>query len=259
MGLVNDEPNRLAIDALDLGPGQRVLELGFGPGWSLRTIAACTRGARVYGVDQSARMLEQATRINEVAISSGRMVLVQGPFSPLPWIDEMFDKILLANVVYFFDSDGRDISEVYRVLRSGGRVVIYVTSRDSMQKWPFARSDTHRTFDAFDLADLLQSAGFRLPDIKIINAELALGVKGLIAVAEKSGGAIRRDKIARGRADSAARSIRIADQMNRVDRATFGNKGRSLEQASVANNRQVPVEFGPVAGKQDAQDSRSKP
>ncbi len=46
MALVNDEPNRLAIDALDLGPGERVLELGFGPGWSLRTIAARTRGAR---------------------------------------------------------------------------------------------------------------------------------------------------------------------------------------------------------------------
>ncbi len=164
MALVNDEPNRLAIDALDLGPGERVLELGFGPGWSLRTIAARTRGARVYGVDQSARMLQQATRMNEVAVSSGRMVLVQGPFNPLPWIDETFDKVLLANVVYFFDSDSRDISEVYRVLRSGGRVVIYVTSRDTMQKWPFAGPDTHRTFDAHDLASLLENAGFRASD-----------------------------------------------------------------------------------------------
>jgi SAM-dependent methyltransferase len=190
MALVNDEPNRLAIDALGPGPGERVLELGFGPGWSLRTIAARTRGARVYGVDQSARMLEQATRMNEVAVASGRMVLVQGPFSPLPWIDEMFDKVLLVNVVYFFDSDGRDISEVFRVLRSGGRVVIYVTSRDTMQKWPFAGSDTHRTFDAHDLGNLLENAGFRRSDIKIIHAELALGVKGLIAVAEKSAGAM---------------------------------------------------------------------
>ena len=85
------------------------------------------------------------------------------------------------------DSDGRDISEVYRVLRSGGRLVIYVTSRDTMQKWPFAGPDTHRTFDAHDLADFLVSAGFRRSHIIITNAELALGVKGLIAVAEKFG------------------------------------------------------------------------
>jgi len=72
----------------------------------------------------------------------------QGPFSPLPWVDEMFDKILLVNVAYFFDSGDRDISEAYRVLRPGGRIVLYVTSRDTMQKWPFAAADTHWIFDA---------------------------------------------------------------------------------------------------------------
>ena len=60
MAWVNDEHNRLAIDALNLALGERVLELGFGPGWSLRTIAARTRGARVYEVDQSVRMLGSA-------------------------------------------------------------------------------------------------------------------------------------------------------------------------------------------------------
>jgi SAM-dependent methyltransferase len=196
MALVNDEPNRLAIDALDLRPSETVLELGFGPGWGLRTIAARTRGARVYGVDQSARMLRQARRINEVAVSRGRMVLVQGPFSPLPWVDEMFDKILLVNVAYFFDSGDRDISEVYRVLRSSGRLVVYVTSRDTMQKWPFAGPDTHRTFDAHDLASLLEDAGFHRTHITITHAQLALGVKGLIAVAEKCNRTIRRDELA---------------------------------------------------------------
>ena len=186
MAWINDEPNRLAIKALDPRPGEAVLELGFGPGWGLRTIAARTRGAPVYGVDQSARMLQQARYLNEVAISRGRMVLVQGPFSPLPWMDETFDKILLVNVIYFFDSNGRDISEVRRVLRSGGRAVIYATSRETMQKWPFAGPDTHRTFDTRDLANLLENAGFKRSRITITNAELAFGVKGLIAIAEKS-------------------------------------------------------------------------
>jgi SAM-dependent methyltransferase len=186
MAFVNDQPNRLAVDALTLGPRESVLELGFGPGWGLRNIAERTRGARVYGVDQSVRMLEQAKRMNEVAVSSGRMVLVQGPFSPLPWIDEMFDKVLLVNVVYFFDADGRDMSEVYRVLRSGGRAVIYVTSRESMTKWPFAGPETHKLYDRNELLDLLVDAGFQPSDIAIEDVLLPFGIKGLLATAVKS-------------------------------------------------------------------------
>ena len=170
---------------MNLGPRESVLELGFGPGWGLRNIAERTSG-RVYGVDQSARMLEQAQRMNEVAVSSGRMVLVQGPFSPLPWIDEMFDKVLLVNVVYFFDSDGRDMSEVYRVLRSGGRTVIYVTSRETMTKWPFAGPETHKLYDRNELLDFLVDAGFQPSEVALEDVRLPFGIKGLLATAVKS-------------------------------------------------------------------------
>ncbi|WP_143039692.1 MULTISPECIES: class I SAM-dependent methyltransferase [Bradyrhizobium] len=124
--------------------------------------------------------------MNEVAVSSGRMVLVQGPFSPLPWIDETFDKVLLVNVAYFFDSDGRDMSEVYRVLRSGGRSVIYLTSRETMAKWPFTGPETHKLYDRCELLDLLVGAGFQPSDIAIEDVRLPFGIMGLLATAAKS-------------------------------------------------------------------------
>jgi SAM-dependent methyltransferase len=130
-------------------------------------------------------MIEQAKRMNELAVSLGRIVLVQGPFSPLPWIDEMFDKVLLVNVVYFFDSDGRDMSEVYRVLRSGGRAVIYVTSRETT-KWPFAGPQTHKLYDRNELLGLLVDAGFQPSDIAIEDVRLPFGIKGLLATAVNS-------------------------------------------------------------------------
>jgi len=98
----------------------------------------------------------------------------------------MFDKVLLVNVVYFFDSDGRDMSEVYRVLRSGGRAVIYVTSREAMTKWPFAGPETHKLYDRNELLDLLVDAGFPPANIRIQTLTLPFGICGLLATAEKS-------------------------------------------------------------------------
>jgi SAM-dependent methyltransferase len=186
MAIANDGPNRLAIAALDLQPTDRVLELGFGPGWGLRTIAARIPDGQVVGVDQSDRMLRQATSMNEAAIAQGRVVLFKGPFSPLPWIDSTFNKILLVNVAYFFDSDGQDMAEVYRVLKLGGRTVIYVTSRETMIKWPFAGPETHKIYDRDELLDVLEGAGFRRSDIDIKDLQLPLGIKGILATAVKS-------------------------------------------------------------------------
>ena len=186
MAIANDEPNRLAIDALDLQRDDRVLEVGFGPGWGLRTISARTPDGQVFGVDLSDRMLRQAANMNQAAIARGQVVLSRGPFSPLPWIDSTFNKILLVNVAYFFDSNGEDIAEIYRVLRLGGRAAIYVTSRETMSKWPFSGPETHRIYDRNELLNLLESAGFQRSDIKIEELKLPLGIKGLLAIATKS-------------------------------------------------------------------------
>jgi SAM-dependent methyltransferase len=186
MAIANDEPNRLAIDALELQPTDRVLELGFGPGWGLRTIAARVPDGQIFGVDQSDAMLRQATSMNQAAISEGRVGLLKGPFRPLPWVDSTFNKVLLVNVAYFFDSDRQDMTEVYRVLKLGGRIVIYVTSRETMIKWPFAGSETHKIYDREELLDLLEGAGFRASDIAIKDLQLPLGIKGLLATAVKS-------------------------------------------------------------------------
>jgi SAM-dependent methyltransferase len=175
-----------SLDALAPGPKDQVLELGFGPGWALRTIAARTPAGRVFGVDQSDRMLKQASNMNQAAIAAGRMHLIKGEFSSLPWIDGTFNKILVVNAAYFFDSDGNDAAEVFRVLKPGGRLVVYVTARETMVEWPFAGPDTHRTYDTNELQRLLETAGFQQADIRIQTLTLPLGIRGLLATVEKS-------------------------------------------------------------------------
>ena len=84
MTVVNREPNRLAIEALQIGPADTVLELGFGPGVAIRAVAAAACQGLVLGIDSSPEMLAQASRRNRRAIEEKQVQLRLGRFDALP-------------------------------------------------------------------------------------------------------------------------------------------------------------------------------
>lgn len=185
MSVLNAEPNERALEALVVRPNDHVLELGFGSGSAIARLARLTPHGIVDGIDHSARMLELARRRNRDAIRSGRVRLVPGSFRSLPYPDELFDKALLVNVAYFFSEDDHEIREIHRVLKPGGRAVIYVTDRTTMGRWAFARTGHHRLFDATDLQQLMAAKGFE--PVRLIQYPLRYPIKvgGIIAIADK--------------------------------------------------------------------------
>lgn len=185
---VNREPYRLALEALAAGRSDDVLEVGFGPGEGLAELTRQVTRGRVFGLDGSPQMMRRARRRNRQALARGHLSLADGDFRRLPWSDRSFDKVLAVNVGYFFDADGQAVREMARVLRPGGRAVLYVTDRETMRTWPFAGPDTHATFDAGDLRGLLVRGGFAPDAVEIRPVQLAFNVKGLIAIARRTDG-----------------------------------------------------------------------
>jgi SAM-dependent methyltransferase len=183
MAMANRRPNRIAIDALGIAPGDVVLELGFGPGRAIAQLASSSSIGHILGVDQSATMLAQASRYNRQAIDCGRVELRQGDFNALPWPAASVDKILAVNTAYFFDPHGIEIQEAMRVLRPGGLMAIYATDRSTMSRWRFSGPDTHRTFDRNDLSALLRAGGFDDDGITIVRVDAGFGIAGLLALA----------------------------------------------------------------------------
>ena len=105
---------------LDPRPGERVLDLATGTGWTSRAVAR--RGAQVTGADISADLLAFAT---EQARSEGLDITYQlGDAEGLPFEDGAFDAVISTCGVMFASRPEAAAAELARVCRKGGRVCL---------------------------------------------------------------------------------------------------------------------------------------
>lgn len=187
MRLINWLPNRHAIRLLEVGPGDDVLEIGFGPGHALGALTRLTPCGTVTGVDRSRTMFHAATARNAAAISAGRMTLRRGSFEALPLPDASVDRILAVNVLYFVGPLRAAFAEARRVLRPGGSLALYVTDRGAMRWLQFEGADTRHGFEHDSLLRVLRDSAFRDDRIVIRRVWLPFGFRGLLARVTRAG------------------------------------------------------------------------
>lgn len=178
MDFANSRPMRLAVQALSPRRGERVLDAGCGTGAALRAIRE-RADCMLHGLDRSAEMIAVARR----RLGPGA-VLAEGEIERIPKEWPPFDAVLALNVLYFAGRDGAMAAGLRSALRPGGRLVAYVSHRQTMERWAFARTGHHRLFDAQELEGLLLQGGFAPASILIEDHAVAPGVRGLIAHAE---------------------------------------------------------------------------
>jgi len=110
------------LEAIDLQPGQRVLELGCGAGHTLVRVAA-RADVTIDAVDALPEMRRTATRRVRLA-GCGRRVTIQAAdfTAALPFAEATFDRVYGESVIAFHEPEqvARLLAEVYRVLRPGG-------------------------------------------------------------------------------------------------------------------------------------------
>ncbi|HEX6310840.1 MAG TPA: methyltransferase domain-containing protein [Acidimicrobiia bacterium] len=150
----NRERNVWAVGLLDVAPGERVLELGFGPGVAIGELARRATGGLVAGIDHSELMVDRARRRNAAAVRTGLVDLRLGSIEAVPDFGEPFDAILAVNALLFSDDPSEVLRRLRGVLRPGGRIAIA-----NQPRCPGATAETSAE-SGRRLAASLEAAGF---------------------------------------------------------------------------------------------------
>lgn len=164
MALKNGAMNRAALDQLDPQPGERVLEVGFGPGRTLGRVARLTGpgiapGGFVAGIDHSMAMVRQASWRNRRLIAAGQAELRHASVADIPYPDGHFDKAFAVNAFQFWPQPLAGLRELHRVLRPGGKLVLTLRAAAQPLRWDL--SCAARGAERVESArQAMQAAGF---------------------------------------------------------------------------------------------------
>lgn len=135
----------LLREAVGLGPGARVLDVGCGPGRHLGELRRI--GCRATGLDLSRRMIEAARDAAPGAC------LVRADMRSLPFRSECFDVVTSYFTSFgYFDDQNDDLvllSEVRRVLRKGGWYLLDFLNADEVVA--NLRAEDRRTVSGLDI------------------------------------------------------------------------------------------------------------
>jgi arsenite methyltransferase len=166
---------RLVRGALGAAPGERILDVGCGPGFYLpELLEQVGPTGSVTGVDASPQTLELARRRTQ---GHDNVALHLADATALPVPDDGFDAALSVQVLEYVADPDAALAELHRVLRPGGRLVVWDVDWATVSLHSSDAARTARVLHAFDrhlahrslpqtLTARLRSVGFEGIDVQ---------------------------------------------------------------------------------------------
>lgn len=163
MNRSNEHLYDLTIGAMQVKANESILEIGFGNGMFFEKLLSRNQNLQLVGIDFSKTMVRAASENNRDALEAGRLRLFHGKSSRMPFADASFDRVFCINVIYFWKKPSAHLSEIFRVLKPGGRFYATARTSESLEQMPFTRYG-FRKYPEHEWKKLLEENGFRWVD-----------------------------------------------------------------------------------------------
>lgn len=160
----NREMEQYGLEFLDPGGEEHILEIGPGNGRLISEILTRLEGGKVCGIDISEEMVNLVSRRYARWIEEGSLEVSKASISDIPYPKAFFEKAVTCNTIYFWPNPVKDLQEVLRVLKPGGKFWCGMRTRQQMEAYNAVVQDNRHVFENLysmeEAMALMEDAGF---------------------------------------------------------------------------------------------------
>jgi SAM-dependent methyltransferase len=160
------------VNELELQGNLRILDVGFGNGY-LEALIMKKGPCYLEGIDISEDMVKKATSLNRKDVEAGRVKFRLGNSCSMDYKDGSFDVVTTINTIYFWDDTRKGMSEIYRVLKSGGVFYNAVITKETLDGIFYTQSGFQK-FTNEEYIEIGRDAGFANVEIKPLGHDYGL-------------------------------------------------------------------------------------